>query len=516
MKNLSRRDFLKLLALSSVGAAASAAYPHVDTLYQQSSGKPNILIFVLDALSARHMSLYGYQRETTPNLTKFASHANVYHTHYSTANFTSSGTASLLSGLHPWNHRAINLGGPVRRDLIDHNIFRLMGDDYYKVAFTQNTWADVLLRQYRDDLDIYLPVTSFIYKMRMPVPSTLSHSDQIVTHYVYDDFLSFSPKVFNPLPGSLFLGSLGLFNEQLTKKLEDPSNEYPYGIPSNALNFYFFNSEVFSKVSEVIQNLVNQTLPVFGYFHLFAPHFPYRPRKEFTGIFPEINFPDKPRHGLAIMDLTREALDNYRNHYDEYIANVDAEFGIMMETFDEVGILDNSYIIVTSDHGESFERGEFAHGTYLLYDPVIHIPLLISSPGQKERLDVFSPTSSVDVLPTLLSLGGKENPDNLERRILPGMGGQEDFQRSLFAIEAKENSAFEPLTEGTFTLIKEGKKLIYYTGYTQYPETFELYDLVEDIEETNDLFARDPITAARMKDELLDVLNAANHAFAEN
>ena len=93
------------------------------------------------------------------------------------------------------------------------------------------------------------------------------------------------------------------------------------------------------------------------------------------------------------------------------------------------------------------------------------------------------------------------------------MGGQEDSQRSLFAVEAKKNSAFEPLTKGTFTLIKEWKKLIYYTGYTQYPETFELYDLVEDIEETNDLFAKDPITAARMRDELLDVLATANRPF---
>jgi arylsulfatase A-like enzyme len=337
-----------------------------------------------------------------------------------------------------------------------------------------------------------------------------------MTYYAYDDFMSFSPKVFNPLPGSLFLGSLGLFNEQSSRELEEPSNEYPYGVPSNALNFYFLNSEVFSKVSESIQSLIKSIRPVFGYFHLFAPHFPYRPRKEYTGIFPEIYIPYKPRHELAIMNLNQEELYNYRSHYDEYIANVDAEMGKMMKYFEEVGILDNSYIVITSDHGESFERGEFAHGTYLLYEPVIQIPLLISAPGQSERLDVLSPTSSTDILPTLLSLAGKEIPNSLETRILPGLGGQEDFQRSIFAIEAKENSAFEPLTEGTFTLIKEGKKLIYYTGYTQYPETFELYDLVEDIEETRDLFLEDTVTAARMKEELLDVLAAANRRFGGN
>jgi arylsulfatase A-like enzyme len=514
MKKLNRRDFLKLIALSSAGVAASTIQPYVDSLRQGTSGKPNILIFVLDALSARHMSLYGYQRETTPNLTKFASRANVYHAHYSTANFTSAGTATLLSGLHPWNHRAINLGGLIRRDLVDHNIFRLMGDGYYKVAFTQNAWADLLLKQYQKDLDFHLPITSFSYKTKRPMISSSIPADQITTYYAYDEFLSFTDKLFNPLPGSLFLGSLSILNEQSAKELEKTSTEYPFGVPSNDLFYYFHNNEVFAGVSEVVRISTNPSQPIFGYFHLFAPHGPYCPHKDYVSIFPEINVVVKPPHPLRIMELPVENLYQLRKHYDEYIANVDAELGKMMDTFEAAGILDNSYIIITSDHGQIFERGEFGHGTALLYEPVIHIPLLIASPGQEERLDVFSPTSSADILPTLLSVAGQEIPGGLERRILPGLGGGEDFQRSIFAIEAKENSAFQPLTKATITLIKEGKKLIYYTGYPGYPEVFELYDLVEDSEETRDLFLEDTATAARLKEELLDVLAAANRPFA--
>jgi hypothetical protein len=515
MKNLSRRDFLKLMALSSAGMAASVARPTVDILRAQNAGKPNILIFVLDALSARNMSLYGYPRETTPNLTKFASRANVYHSHYSPANFTSAGTASLLSGLHPWNHRAINLGSLVRRDLAAYNIFRLIGDEYYRVAFTQNAWADLLLRQYRNDLDMHVPMTSFSYKTKRPIVSTHFPSDQISAYYAYDEFLSFTDNRFTPLPGSLLLGTLGVLEEQSTKGLRNPSKEYPIGLPSNALYYYFQNDEVFAGVSEIVQSSINPLQPTFGYFHLFAPHGPYGPRKEYVGIFPEIDIPDKPTHPLSIMDLSPGELYIQRKHYDEYVANIDMEFGIMMTAFEKAGILGNSYIILTSDHGESFERGEYGHGTYLLYEPVIHIPLLISSPGQKERLDVTSPTSSTDVLPTLLSIAGKDIPGGLERRILPGFGGQEDPQRSLFAIEAKENSAFEPITKATITLMKEGKKLIYYTGYPEYPDTFELYDLVEDIEETRDLISVDTVTTARLKEELLEALELANRPFTE-
>ena len=70
------------MALSSAGMAASIARPSADPLGAQDAGKPNILIFVLDALSARNMSLYGYQRETTPNLAKLVERAVVYHNHY--------------------------------------------------------------------------------------------------------------------------------------------------------------------------------------------------------------------------------------------------------------------------------------------------------------------------------------------------------------------------------------------------------------------------------------------------
>lgn len=516
MARLSRRDFLKLMAWSSVNAAVAAAYPRAKFVDPQRPGKPHILIFVLDAMSARHLSLYGYERHTTPNLTKFASRANVYHSHFSAANASSPGTATLLTGLYPWRHRAINLGGLVSRDRVDHNIFHFIGNDYLKIAYTQNLWADVLLRQYRMDLDIHIPPASFSYKPMRPMLSPYFSSDQVVAYYAYDEFLSFNYRLFNPLPGSLLMGSIGIINEQSTKQLKEPSEEYPFGVPSNEFFFYFHNEEVFAGVTEVILDLLNSPRPLLGYFHLFAPHGAYCPRKEFVGIFPEIEVTNKPLHPLRIMELSSETLYEYRKHYDEYVANVDAELGKMMDIFEKAGILDSSYIVITSDHGQVFERGEFAHGTFLLYDPVIRVPLLISSPGQRKRFDVFSPTSSTDLVPTLLAIAGKAvNSANLDGQMLPGFGGQEDFQRSIYAMEAKDNSAFKPLTKATISLMRGGKKLIYYTGYPQYPETFELYDLADDIEETRDLFSEDIVTASRLKEELLDTLAAVNRPFFE-
>ena len=155
---ISRRDFLKLSALAA-GSGLSGAARVLSANHLQDTAKPNILIFVFDAMSARHLSLYGYPRRTTPNLEKFAERASVYHTHYSAGNFTTSGTASMLTGLYPWTHRAINYRGMVDRSLADRNLFHLMGNEYTRFAFTQNLWADILLSQFETDLDYHPPVS---------------------------------------------------------------------------------------------------------------------------------------------------------------------------------------------------------------------------------------------------------------------------------------------------------------------------------------------------------------------
>jgi len=79
---ISRQDFIKLLAaasLSLIGAPILAQKPQSASL--KSAPPPNILVLVFDALSAANMSLYGYPRNTTPNLERFAENAAVYHRH---------------------------------------------------------------------------------------------------------------------------------------------------------------------------------------------------------------------------------------------------------------------------------------------------------------------------------------------------------------------------------------------------------------------------------------------------
>ncbi len=511
MSRLTRRETLKLMGAFATNALLAGAHPLVDPLQPDGSQKPNIIILLIDTLSARHMSLYGYERQTTPHFERFASRASVYHSHYSGGNFTTPGTATLLTGRYPWGHRAINLGAPVARSKADDNIFRLLGRDRMNVAFAQNILADVLLHQCRADIHQHLPLTSYSSERKAFDISQYFPSDPVMAHYAFDDFLINSNVTSNPVPGSPYFGYLDLFYGQSHEAPGNPSPEYPRGMPSTGTYFYD-NREVYTGVFETIQALEKQPRSYLAYIHLLSPHAKYCARQDFIGMFPEIKLPFKERHKLG-NHVRQLLLNEYRMQYDEYIANVDAEFGALVDRLESSGILDNSYLVVTSDHGELFERGENGHNTFLLYDSVIHIPLLISAPQQRARRDFYTRTSNVDVLPTLLALSDAEIPPSLEGKLLPGFGGADDSDRSIFAVEAKTNSAFGPLKRATVTLMKENYKIIYYGDYPRYSNIFELYDLKDDIEEKKDLFASGPAVAPLMKEELLDTLSTVNKPF---
>ena len=97
---LSRREFLKLTGLASLGIVTPQFLTQPGTAPAVPGGK-NVLVIVFDAFSAYHLALNGYARETMPNLKRLAEKAVVYHNHFSGGNYTTPGTASLLTGTQP-------------------------------------------------------------------------------------------------------------------------------------------------------------------------------------------------------------------------------------------------------------------------------------------------------------------------------------------------------------------------------------------------------------------------------
>src|SRR5512143_805119 len=147
-----RRDFLRLVGVLPLSLAA----PRLVRRLSSAAGQQNVMIIVFDALSSYHLSLYGYQRETMPNLSRLAERAIVYHNHYAGSSFTTPGTATLLTGTLPWTHRAIRGGGRVSRRVVSQHRSPT-STHYSRQAYSHTTRIKILLSQYQDSPQSLMP-----------------------------------------------------------------------------------------------------------------------------------------------------------------------------------------------------------------------------------------------------------------------------------------------------------------------------------------------------------------------
>ena len=500
MRRFNRRDFLKIGSTLAGGLAVSRLAPKASG----PSAKTSILIIVFDAMSAKNLALYGYRRKNTPNLERLAERSTVFNQHYSAGNFTTPGTASLLTGLHPWTHRAINYSGLISRSHTSHNLFRALGKQYHRLAFSQNMAPNYFFAQFGREIEKVLSPASFS-RVDGVVYNKISR-DMQASHIAFDDFLFQD----GTPPASLVFGLLDRILIRHAAAVA-PADEYPRGLPRTAnYPIFFALKDVFDGLISTVEGL---TAPHLTYLHTWTPHDPYRPTTAFDQLFADGWRPKvKPEHELGT-HIRPNHMNDRRQNYDEYIANLDFEFGRLLDVMQARGVLEQSYVIVTSDHGDLFERGVEGHLTPLLYDGVTRVPLIISAPGQRSRRDINVPTSSVDVLPTLAHLAGVQIPFWCEGQLLPGFGAPENAEQSLFMMDAKENSAFAPLRHrASFALRKGAYKLIYYKGFGEYggKDQFELYDIEDDPEELNDLYPQSPSFAKDLRAELVARVDAEN------
>ena len=507
---ITRRDFLKLAGLFPL----SYAIPRlVDSLknIQQSGVIQNVVIVVFDAFSAHNISLYGYQRETTPNIARWAERAVVYHNHYAGGNFTTPGTASLLTGTYPWTHRAFGLDKKfVEKSFINKNIFSAF-QSYYRLAYTHNPVANKLLTQFNEKMNDHVPQGKLF----------LTNDDFIYALFEKDDDIasvSWIRTIKKKEEGYAYSLFLAYLREKLRENLNSElRSQFPDGIPHIATDDHFLLEDAIDWLGDTLNRLPQ---PFMGYFHFMPPHRPYLTRRDFQRRFAKDGFlpinkpPDKYFHE----DSRVEHLLRKRTRYDEYILYVDYEFDRLMKKLDASGVLDNAWVVLTSDHGEMFERGIYGHWTPVLYEPVIHIPLMIFEPGQGSRREIYDNTSATDVLPTLLHITGQEPAGWSEGTVLPPFASTDvGRDRSLYVVQARKNKQFKPLTEATIALFKGRYKLMYFFGYEELIENgnerVEVYDLQDDPEELNDLYATKRETSAELLNELKMKITEVNQPY---
>jgi arylsulfatase A-like enzyme len=502
-----RREFLKLAALSPISMSLGDKLPHSI----EGPGNPNFLIIVFDALSALNMSLYGYPRDTTPNINQLAERATVYHNHFSSGNFTTPGTASLLTGTYPWTHRAISPYGAVNESLVGRNLFNLFGGSY-RITYSHNMYVNKLQNQFSGGLDLYLPREELAYGKSIWIPKIFRDDEDIAT-------LSW----LKGMSQGVGEGNYSLFLPSLYQKIQENITErirasFPLGLPSAILGNQFFLIE--DAVEWLLNTLLYGPQPFIGYFHFLPPHSPYNTRSEFFERFKEDDWKplEKPSHEISKIGRKRSKGNpiHQRRQYDEFILYVDAEFKRLFDALERSGILENTWVIFTSDHGEMFERGVIGHITPSLHQPLVRIPLLIFEPGELSRRDIFTNTNSVDLLPTLLHLSGRMIPDWVEGRVLPFSSKSDSESRSVFAIEAKSNRPHKRLKKVSGMILKREYKLTYYRGYKDLGDGqpyIELFNIKNDPEELEEISLTHTAITSSLLEELLARLDQADEPY---
>ncbi len=170
-----------------------------------------------------------------------------------------------------------------------------------------------------------------------------------------------------------------------------------------------------------------------------------------------------------------------RRRYDREIAYADRQIGRLLDALRARGDLKDTLVVFTSDHGEGMgDHGLVGH-VHQLYDSLLRVPLILSGPGIAGPRAEREPVGLVDLVPTLLDVFGLPSPSDLPGRNL--LGASHDRPTPLLAM------TFAPeARQDLMAVMVDGHKLIVDTDTRER----ELYDLVDDPGELNDLHSSNP------------------------
>ncbi len=212
----------------------------------------------------------------------------------------------------------------------------------------------------------------------------------------------------------------------------------------------------------------------FLFLHYYDPHSRYEPPEPFASRYRD-------------------------NLYAGEIAYADYCIGQVIEKLKEFGLYDSTLIIITSDHGEMLgEHSELTHG-YFIYQSAINVPLIIKLPGQTKSREISHIVGLVDIVPTVCELLGLEVPGDIQgedlsgyfRRKQPPAADRCLYCESMYPTRYNGNSLLGVITE-RFKYIQTTRP--------------ELYDLLEDSNETNNLVKQQPQQASILREHLREML----------
>lgn len=402
--------------------------------------KPNILLITIDSLRADHLQCYGYDRPTSPNIDALAAQGVLCEKMFCSALPTQPSYTTLYTGQHPITHNVVAHGG--------------------KVALSRQS--------------PFLPETLLA---------------QGYTTCAVDN----------------------LMRERLWY-----GRGYEYYIDPSLRRSLFFTVTAEELNARAIPWMrAHADEPFFLCMHYWDVHYPYTPPAAYRDRFYQGNPTDPSNHSLDGWDHPIGAIardtwlrtpkgpitdaDYVTALYDQELCSLDAGIGQLVGALDELGLAEQTIVMLIADHGESMTEHNVFYDHYGLYDCTLRIPAIVRWPGHLPAgTRIPHLLQHHDIAPTLLEAAGVPIPAAMDgRSFWTILGGDTSTagRKQIISLECTWQAAWSLRTDTHKLIVNRD------ADASGLPPR-ELYDLLADPDEVHNLALEQPLLADELEADL--------------
>ncbi len=473
-------------------------------------GRPNVVVILIDTLRADHLGCYGYARPTSPCIDAIAAGGVVYERAISPAAWTPPAHASLFTGAYPSRHgveRSRLVLSPALVPLPE----ALRRHGYRTYGVSSNYW---LSRETRFDRGF----------------------DHFVESWQLVQARGVNPALFRQ-ERRQGLGLDGVGERRGLARLGAAAVNGLYERATRALRrrFHAWDDGAW-RVNRVVRRWAREWSrsdePFFAFIHYMEPHLRYAPPGRYRTLHAPAGV-SRRRLGAVNQDpwrylagrapMSEADFEILRALYDGEVSYVDARVGEIYGLLRQRGLLRNTFVVVTSDHGENLGEHQLMDHAYCLYDTLLRVPLIVSGPAEfppGER--VPDQVQTLDLFPTILDLADIRDED-----LRAQAQGRPLFQASLqdrVAVAeylepqppvAVLRQRYPDFDGSRFDRALRAVRTARHKYIWASDGRDELYDLEVDPGETRNLVSTEPETAAAMRAWLADWVRSAGAGVAD-
>lgn len=414
----------------------------------------NVLLITVDALRADHLSCMGYHRNTTPKIDEMAKNGVLFTQAISNGSGTPSAVPPILTSTYPLMYGGYEYLSKNRITIAEI----LKNNGYATAAFHSNTYLSKFYG-YGRGFDVFYD----------NLPINLGESRYRMVRKFSRKFKSFHKLCSNYLNATIF------------------------AYRRNAWHLPYVSADIINKMAI---SWIKESKPseFFMWLHYMDVHSPYMPPhecvKDINKVISKYQVLKANRYYNTANDnntkkISKRHVNNLIDLYDAGIKYVDSAINSFINELETMGVLKETLVILTADHGEEFfEHGNLSHHSKL-YDELIHVPLIMYSPEfVTENKVIDDQVEHLDIAPTILDVLGVENfTDFLGSSLTPLIDGKKREAKGV--ISETSDPPNELKISPYFKKTSYRTKIWKYIHYESKKD--ELYNLLKDPTETLNL-----------------------------